>query len=188
MWQWINRSVNASVKLIWSARGVLSRVYLPKYILLFSRLARYTIQFFITLSLGLFAAAIDRTPFTWRIVYLPFVILTGAVIIFGLSCVAMHCGVYVKDLSRVTTVFMRLTFYLSGVFYSVPRRLPPDAARLLLTVNPAAFLIDSLRRIILYQQAPDWGLLVMWLMIGLGLSALGVSLVHHHERNYVKII
>lgn len=188
MWQFINRSISASVKLVRGNKSVLSRIYLPKYILLFSKLFKHMIQFMITLGLSLCISVIDHVDFSWRIVYVPLVIFVAVIFVFGVSCITLHCGVYAQDLSNVITVLLKLVFYLSGVFYSVPKRLPAPYGDIMLMANPAAMLINELRNVILYKTSPNFALLGLWLIVGVGLIAVGVHLIHKHEQNYIKAV
>lgn len=188
MWQFINRSISASVKLVRGNKSVLSRIYLPKYILLFSKLFKHMIQFMITLGLSLIIATIDHVTFTWRLLYVPVIVFVAVIFVFGISCIVMHCGVYARDLSNVVTVLLKLVFYLSGVFFSVPKRIPAPYGDILLAVNPAAMLINELRNVILYETSPNFRLLGLWLIAGAGLSAVGVHLIHKYEQNYIKAV
>jgi len=188
MWQFINRNISASVKLIRGTKGILSRIYLPKYILLLSKLYRHMVQFLITLGLSLILAAIDNVVFTWRLAYVPAIIFVAVVYVFGTGCIVMHCGVYARDLSNVMTVVLKLQFYLSGVFYSLPRRIQAPYGELLLALNPAAMFINELRNVILYETSPNFVLLGSWLVIGTALSAVGVHLINKYEQNYIKAV
>lgn len=188
LWQFINRSVSASVKLVRGNKSVLSRIYLPKYILLFSKLFKHMIQFLITLGLCLIIAAADHVTFTWRLLYIPLIIFVATIFVFGVCCIVMHCGVYARDLSNVVSVLLKLVFYLSGVFYSIPKRIPTPYCDILLILNPAAMLINELRNVTLYETSPNFVSLGLWLAVGAALSAFGVYLVHKYEQNYIKAV
>lgn len=187
-WNFINRSISGSVKIVRGNKSILSRVYLPKYILLFSNLFEHMIQFLITLGLSLIMALIDNVQFSWLVLYLPLIMLDFTVVTFGICCIVLHIGVYARDFGNITTVLLKLVFYLSGVFYSIPKRVPEPYGSLLLAINPAAMFINEIRNVFLYQTPPNLALLGVWLLIGVGLSAFGVSLINKYEQNYVKAI
>ena len=54
--------------------------------------------------------------------------------------------------------------------------------------NPVAFLISSMRGVLLYGQAPDWMMLGMWTLVSLLLTMVGVSTIYRNENAYVKVI
>lgn len=187
-WQFISRNINTSVKLVRGAKSILSRIYLPKYILLFSKLYKHLIQYSITLGLTFLLAVIDSVQFSWRLAYVPVIIAVEIVLVFGICCIVMHCGVYARDLGNIITVVLKLIFYLSGVFYNLPKRVPAPYGEILLRVNPAAMFINELRNVILYETSPDFMLLGQWLVIGVALSVLGIHLIQKNEQNYIKAV
>ena len=104
----------------------------------------------------------------------------------------LHFGVYVDDLTNIIDVFLRLVFYLSGIFYSIEKRvgnaMGPGYVTLLLRCNPAALVIDSLRKCMLYNEAPDFVSLGIWFLIGIFFSVIGIRLIYKNENSYVKIM
>lgn len=188
MWNFINRSISKSVLLVRGKKSVLSRVYLPKYILTFSILFKHIIQLFITLGLSLIVGIIDQVHFSWYVLYIPLILIVALTFVFAVSCIVMHCGVYARDFSNIITVLLKLVFYLSGVFYSIPNRIPRPYADILLAINPAAMLINELRKVFLYATPPNFLLLGFWFVVSIALAVLGIHLIQKYEQNYVKAI
>lgn len=129
-----------------------------------------------------------RVPFTWHILHAVPTVLVLIVVTFGISTIFMHFGVFVRDLYNVTALLLRLIFYMTGVFYSIPLRVPAPYGAILLRINPLAFLTESLRGALLYGAAPDYLLLGVWFVIGLALTAIGITTVYRYENSYAKVI
>jgi ABC-type polysaccharide/polyol phosphate export permease len=85
-------------------------------------------------------------------------------------------------------IVLKLMFYLSGIFYSIGTRLPIPYNRYFLKGNPAALVIDSFRKILLEGINPDYRWLLIWLLIGLLFTVIGISTIHKHENSYAKVI
>ena len=187
-WTYFNNCVNKSVKLVRSSKSILSRVYLPKYILLGSMLIENLFRYLITVALSFGAAIIDHVQFSWYLLWFPVLILGLMLLIFGVCSILLHFGVYMKDLSNITTVILRLMFYLSGVFYNIGKRVPKPYNKLLLYGNPVAMYMNEMRNVVVYQKAPNLKVIGFWIIISIILSAIGVALIHKHEQNYVKAI
>jgi len=51
-----------------------------------------------------------------------------------------------------------------------------------------ALVLSSLRKCILYGQAPDVKWLIIWFIIGIIVAALGVRKIYKNENSYVKVI
>ena len=185
-WNFIQRTISQSVGIVRHYKSILARVYLPKYILLFSNIFENFIQYLITLGLTAIMAVISGVPFSWMVFLLPVIIIVFLLLAFGVSCIMLHCGVYVRDLGNIVRVLLRLTFYLSGVFFSIPNRIPPPYSELLLAINPAAMLINESRNVLLYGKMLNWELVGAWFLIAIVLTAFGVYLIHRYEQNYTK--
>lgn len=129
-----------------------------------------------------------RVPVDWKILLLPFLFLVLVTVTFAFSSVLLHFGVYVEDLANVVTVVLKLLFYLTGIFYSIQNRVPYPYSSLLLKCNPMALLVDSMRRVLIYQTMPEWGAVLVWFVIGIVLSVIGVRNIYRHENSYVKVM
>ena len=118
LWGFFNRMVNGSCKLIMNNRGLVSKVYVPKYILLLSKSFVYLFKMAISLGLTFVIMAVQGVPLIWTFVFIIPIILTLYIVSFGISIILMHCGVFLNDLSNLVAIGMNLLFYLSGIFYN----------------------------------------------------------------------
>ena len=100
----------------------------------------------------------------------------------------MHFGVYLNDLSNLADIVLRMMFYLSGVFYNIRERTEGMLRYMLLRSNPAAFLMDELRKVMLESRMPSFEGLAIWLGIALILNYIGIRIIHRNENSYVKVI
>ena len=110
---------------------------------------------------------------------------------FAVCMFIMHFGVFIDDLANVVAVLLRLVFYMSGVFYSIGDKLDklsPALAAVLSVGNPVALIISSIRDVMLYGQAPNVLALLIWLVVGVLVSVLGVSTIYKYENSYTKVI
>ncbi len=188
VWNFFNKTVSQSVSLMKKNKGIITKIYVPKHVLLMQSLLVNGFKMCISFGLVLVFMVVFRVPFTLYIFCcLPYLIML-CVITFGIGSVCMHLGVFVEDLQNIVTVGLRLVFYLSGVFYNVVESLPEPYNRWLLHVNPVAVAIDGCRNALLYQKAPEWGFLVFWLACGGLLSLTGISFIYRYENSYGKVL
>ena len=187
-WNFFNKSVQGSVNVIRKNKSVVSKIYLPKYLLVLTNMMVLAFKMAISFVLIFVLMLILRVPFTWHILHAVPTVLVLIVVTFGISTIFMHFGVFVRDLYNVTALLLRLIFYMTGVFYSIPLRVPAPYGTILLRINPLAFLTESLRGALLYGAAPDYLLLGVWFVIGLALTAIGITTVYRYENSYAKVI
>ena len=97
-------------------------------------------------------------------------------------------GVYLEDLDRLMKVLLQLLFYFSGVFYPINELVEPALAKLMFTVNPIALVLYEARNALLYGVSCQWGLLGVYLLLGIAVSYIGIRTVYKSESKYIKVI
>lgn len=189
IWTFFNKVVTASVKLVSSNKDTVTKVYLPKFVLLFIKMGVNIFKMLVSLVLVAIFMVAYQVPITWNILWAIPIIITGIVVTFGFSSIIMHFGVFIEDLVNITNIVLRLMFYLTGVFYDLSTRISNDVYRLiLLDINPLANIIYNLRNVLIYSKAPDGYTTLIWFVIGLGLSVIGIRTIYKYENTYVKVM
>ncbi|MDD6038594.1 MAG: ABC transporter permease [bacterium] len=189
IWNFFSANVKKSAQMIKRYKSVVSRVYLPKVILLIEHML--VTGFKMTVSLGIVVVMMlfFRVPVSLNILYVIPGMLVMLLLTFGFMCFEMHYGVYIDDLTKVNDIALRLLFYLTGIIFDINQRIGknyPVLATILGKYNPVAYLLSAIRNALIYNQAPDLKWMFIWLAISLALCMCGVRLVYRNENNYVK--
>lgn len=187
MWNFFNKTVVASVKMVKINKAIVSKVYLPKYILLLTKMWVNGFKMLVSFAIVVVMLLIARVPVTVNVLLFVPIMLTLFLLTFGCSCFMMHYGVYVEDLSHVISIVMKMLFYVTGIFYNVEKRIPNFGTELNL-YNPMAYLLTSMRQSILYGETPRLDILLLWLVVSLLLALAGVHKIYKEENSYVKFI
>lgn len=188
LWDFFNKSLLQSVKVIKANKPIVSKVYIPKFILLFVKMGVNGFKMCISLLIIVAMMIVWRVPVTWNVLYFIPILMTLIVLVFGFSCFLLHYGVFVEDLSNVLNIVLRFLFYLTGVFWNIMDRLPAPYNSYVGRGNPIAFLLTASRDCLIYGRTPHRKLLLLWFVIGLIISILGVRKIYKNENSYVKVI
>ena len=97
-WDFFNRMMVNAVTLMRSHKSIVSRIYLPKHILVFERIFVNGFKMCISLGLAVISMVIEGVQFTWRVVYIIPIFLVFLMFNFGLSCFLLHFGVFIADI------------------------------------------------------------------------------------------
>lgn len=187
MWDFFNHCLKSSVKIVKRNKSVVSRVYFPKYVLIFSQLWANGFKMLISFGIVLIMMVVFRVPITWNVFFFLPVLAILILFTFGCSCFILHFGVYVEDLSNVIEIVLRFLFYLTGIFYSVESKIP-QIGTYLNRFNPLAFLITSMRQCLIGSQMPELWILAIWFTVSLLLSVGGIALIYKEENSYLKAV
>lgn len=188
MWDFFNRCTKASVKMVRNNKSVVSKVYLPKYVLVLSDMMVNGFKMLISFGLVVLMMIFFRVPLHWTVLWFVPILLTFLLFTFGCCMILLHFGVYVEDLSNVVDIALKLVFYVTGIFYNVEKRLPAPLGGYLTKMNPLAYMISSARNAVLYGENVEAITFGAWVVLSFLLAVLGVRLVYKNENNYVKVI
>jgi teichoic acid transport system permease protein len=187
-WSFFEKTLKNSVKIVSQNREIVSKVYLPKYILVLVKMFVNGFKMVISFSLVIILMIFYKVQLTWNVLYIIPLFMTLIVLTFAASTIMLHFGVFVEDLANVVNVLLRLIFYMSGIFYSIEKKVDAPWGELLLKVNPMALIMDDLRKVMIYESAPHLLLVVVWFAVGLVLSIVGITTIYKYENSYAKVI
>ena len=187
-WSFFSRMLSGSVKLIVNNIGLVTKVYIPKYILLLTKSMTYVFKMAIEFFLVLILMFIQGISFSWKITFIIPIIIVLYIVCFGAGMILMHMGVKLSDLSNLTNILLKMVFYLSGIFYDITERLNGIIGFILSKINPIGFCISELRNVMIYDKLPDFFGLIIWLVTGCALCVIGMRAIHRNENNYAKVI
>ena len=188
MWNFFSGVIRTSISIVKSNQAIISRVYVPKYILLISSMYQYAFKFFFGMLVEFGMMIIFGVKFDWyMLMAIPFLL---GFFLFTFSCasILVHFGVYIYDLTYAVGIILNFVMFLSGVFYSIESKVPGIYGYLAERINPVAFFIAALRNILIYHTKASFLWLFIWCGISVFLSFVGITLVHRNENNYVKVI
>lgn len=188
-YKFFESGLKSSTKLVKANKAILKKVYLPKHILLLARMYVNGFTFAVAFILVLGSMVLYRVPLTWNVFYaIPLLVLLFLVT-FSFSTILLHFGVFVDDLKNVMNVVLRLAFYLSGIFYSLDKRIDDGWMKtILLRCNPMAFVIDQLRNALLYGKGLDFVTYFIWFGVAILISLFGINLIYKNENGYIKVM
>ncbi len=188
LWNFFSKNLTNSVKMIRTNKAIVSKVYMPKFILLYSKTLVNGFKMLISLGIVAIMMIVYRVPVGLNTLYFFPILLVLMLLTFGICTHILHYGVFIDDLSNVVSIVLKFLFYLTGIFFDVETRIPDPYNVFLAKFNPFAFLISSARNALLYNRAPDLLLTLLWFVIALILIVTGIRKIYKNENSYVKVI
>lgn len=188
VWNFFNKCVTVSIKIVSAHKGIVSKIYIPKFMLILEKMYVNFVKLMISYVLLILLALCFKVPFTFNFIYSVLLIMLTFLFTFAFSTLLSHFGVFIDDLSNIVRIGLQLVFYISGIFYSIATRLPELYYNIMIHINPIAYIIDDFRNVFIYGQSLNFGLFFYWVIISLGLMILSVRTVYKYENTYVKVI
>lgn len=188
MWNYFTKTINYSVKLVRNNRDIVTKVYVPKFVLLISNMMLNLFKLAFSMIILIPMLFIFRVTIGVNIFWVIPAYVIMILVSFGAGMIFLHYGVYIDDLSYAVGILLQMMMFLSGIFYDTMTTLSFPLNTVMISVNPMAMLIDTMRNGLLYNTATNLPLLAIWFVISLILCYIGIHIVYKNENAYVKVV
>jgi lipopolysaccharide transport system permease protein len=179
-WTWFQASMFTSAATLNDNRDLVRKPFFPRMLLPGVVTATNFILYLLALPVLFILLVLEGLPVTPVVFLLPVVWLLLGLLIMGLTMVISALGVLIRDIQHLLGVVMLLWFYLTPIFYDVPRQAT------WLYLNPLTILVKAHRDILLYGQAPQLSHLMILSVAGVVLFLGGVLLFRSMEDMFVE--
>lgn len=188
MWNYFNKTVNYSVKCIRMNRDIVTKVYIPKHVLLITDMILNFFKLLFSLLVLIPMLIIFHVHVGPAILWIVPAYILMILLSFGVGMIFMHYGVYVDDLAYAVGILLQMFMFLSGVFYDVITSLPKPLNVVMLCLNPISMFMDAMRVALLNNIVCNVPLVLLWTLISVLLSYMGIHIVYKNENSYVKVV
>lgn len=188
MWNFFSKTVNYSVKLVRNNKDIITKVYIPKFIILLSNMILNFFKLLFSLLVLIAMLIIFRIQIGIQLLWLFPAYIVMMLLAFGVGMIFLHFGVYIDDLSYAVSILLNMLMFLSGIFYNTITTLPEPLNAVMMCLNPVAVVIDTMRNALLNNRAANIPILGVWFLISIILCGIGVHTVYKNENSYVKIV
>lgn len=117
---------------------------------------------------------------------LPVILIPFLLIVLGMCWVLSSLGVYVKDIENVVGFFTTGLLFLSPIFYSITSI--PSQIRLLFNLNPLTYVVEDVRKVLIWGQFPDWHVLLWLYAVSIIIAVLGYAWFQKTREGFADII
>lgn len=188
MWNFFSKTINYSVKLVRNNKDIITKVYIPKFIILLSNMILNMFKLWFSLIVLVVMMLVFRVRIGFEIFWVLPAYAVMVLLAFGVGMIFLHFGVYVDDLSYAVGILLNMLMFLSGIFYDIMTTLPDPLNAVMMCLNPVAVVIDTMRNALLYRTAANLPVLGVWFLVSVIFCCVGVHTVYKNENSYVKIV
>lgn len=188
MWNFFNKTITYSLKLIRNNKGILTKVYIPKFVLLFSNMILNLFKLSFSMIVLVVMLFVFKVHIGVNVLWVIPSYLATMLLAFGAGMIFMHFGVYVDDLAYAIGILLNMLMFLSGIFYNTMTSLSEPINTIIMTLNPVAIFVDTMRNALLYNTVRNVPVLAIWFLISIILCCIGVHTVYKNENSYIKVV
>jgi lipopolysaccharide transport system permease protein len=156
MWGLFTSFYGAAAGTLSAGSGLIMQVNYPHEVLLFKQIAQQLTNFLISLVISLIGIAVFGVLPSWKIIFLPLIVLPLACLASALGLVVSMLSIVAVDISNGVAFLLGFCIYLIPILYSEQVANPVLAH--VIHWNPLTYLVCSARDIILYGRIyGGWG-------------------------------
>jgi len=186
VWTFFANSLSMAMPSLVNNINLVSKIYFPREILPIAANLVSMIDFVIAALTLALLMMIYKIAIGWAIVFLPLLIIIQVVFTLGVSLAISAINVFYRDVRFVIPLALQIWMYLSPVIY--PASLVPERLQPLYFLNPMATLIESYRRVIFFNQPPDWLYLGITTVITIAVTIVSYHYFKRAERLFADLI
>ena len=158
--------------LILSNANYVKKVVFPLEVLPWVALGSALFHVLIGFGVILVFIVLAGMPLHASAVLFPLVLLPLVPMIMGLCWLLSSVGVFFRDIGQIIGMTLTALMFLSPIFY--PTSALPDSLQSLLYLNPLTFVIEQSRNVLIWGTLPDFGGLLVYSAVSLGVAWLGL--------------
>ena len=187
-WTFFNKCVQASVRMVKNNKSIIDKVYMPKYVLAYTRMGVDAFKMLISFVIVACMMVVYRVDLTWNIppgnsAGIP---VDGYYLCCddGLHASGGFCGRHEQHSEYTSSSPVLCHRYLLFGQYKAPGTLRGVG----LKAESGCLYSDGLRKCLLYGQTPDMRIFALWLVAGILVAAIGVKIIYRYENGYAKVV
>jgi lipopolysaccharide transport system permease protein len=192
-WKWFESTARDGVNSVVVQERLVKQIYFPKLVLPFAATVSGIVNFAFGLIplFGLLVFAYPDRASLW-ILLIPVVAFVQLVFSLAVATALAAANVFYRDIGNLSRHLIRFWFYLSPTLYGVAQvdKLSEQhqLAGIWFAINPWTYLLDAYRSLIYEGQPPDWGPLVVVLLVSIVLLALAILFFKRLEPSFAKVL
>lgn len=185
-WTFFANSLIMGVPSVVNGWLMVTRLPFPRAILPLSNVGISLLDLAIAgLTFVVFAFAIGAgIPVT--ALWLPLLVLIEIVLIVGVLLLASALNVFARDVGLAVPLLVQVWFFLTPVVYPIED--VPSGLRGLYVANPMTGVVESFRRVLVFGQPPDFGLLFTAVLGAVGVFLVGSWYFRATESRFADVI
>ncbi len=187
LFNFMNISTNQAITSITSNAALLKKIYLPKYIFVFSKITSGLVDFLFSCVALVLVMLVTRAHFSWYCLLFPFVILQLYIFCLGLGLFLAQANVFFRDIQYIYSAVTTAWIYVTPIFYPM-EEVSSQLQWLIRRLNPMWFYIGQFRDLVYYGRMPGYGIIFEGIFTSLLMLLIGVICFERNQDRFILYI
>lgn len=171
-WMFFSEGSNKGMVLLKSKKYLIENIQFNKLDLYISLVISVGIGFLFNLSIFILGCLISVSSIDWNWFVIPILLIIIVLNIISSSLILSVIHIFLKDINHLWSIVTLLGFWSSGIFFDAEGI--KNNFHFLYFLNPFISVIANLRKIILYNEPPEWIYINYWLVTSIIILVLSI--------------
>ena len=185
LWTFINVAILNSSNSLINHSALITKVYFPRLIIPTSAVGATLLDLAIGLVSLMIAMLIYRVPLSWKILFIPLLIIPMLFLSSGFGIIMAALNVKYRYIKYILPFIMQLIFFISPFFYSLS--MLDKGSVWMWYFNLLTGIIENFRAL-LFDLSIDWFSLSISIVSSLVMFILAIYIFHHMEDDFADVV
>ena len=178
-----NESTSSAMTSILGNAALIKKVYIPKYLLVISRIVSSTINILSSFCALILVMIFTRAElhFTMFLAIIPLAYLF--VFSLGVGLILAALTVKFRDVMHLYSVFVTALMYLTPVIYSIS--MLPDWVQFIVKLNPLTGILNIFRNVVIYNALPSISSLLISGVVVTVTLLIGLHIFYKQQDSFI---
>lgn len=160
-------------------RGILQKIYVPRYIFALGNICSEFLNFLMSLIVMIGIMIVTRAPFHVMSIFAIIPIATLFILITGVGLVLAIVCTKFTDMEYLYKIFTSLLTYACAIFY--PMDIVPQPVRGYMELNPIYGIIAQFREFVMYGRFPSNKIMITTFVFSVVIFIIGILLFRKYQ-------
>lgn len=184
-WSFFANSVSTGVPIVYSSSSMITRLAFPRVALPISAVSQSLMGLSVSMVLFLIFVLVSGQGLPLTALWFPALLLLEVVFIVGLVLLGSAADVFARDVRLAVPFVVQLWLLVTPVMYPLES---VGELRSLYLANPMTGLVESFRRILVYGEGLDLGLLAPSLIASVAVFVVGFWYFSATETRFADVV
>lgn len=185
-WTWFSESIMTGTSCLVDHATFLRNAVFPAQVLPVVSVGASMMNYVFSLPVLIALLAAYQAPLGWTVLALPLVMVVQFLLTLSIIYFTATFNVFLRDLRYIVQHGLLVAFFLTPITYDLS--FVPAQFQWLLKINPMTIVIDSYRRLFLYETWPHWRNLAFVLALALVLLVLGTTVFERNRETFAEYL
>ncbi len=187
LYAFFSSATKGATKSVSGNASMIKKVYVPKYIYVFSSVVSNFVTFLISLIVLLGVGIVLQVQPTIHLLQAVIPLIILFVMALGTGLILATLSVFFRDVEYIWGVFTMLIMYASAIFYPV-ERIVTKGNGWVFDINPVYMCIANFRNSVLYGKAMNMQYFVVSSIVSLVLLIFGAVLFYKKQDDFILYV